>query len=123
MGPNQWQRGHMSFETLQIALVLVLVAIVFFGFVREILPPDIMALISVGVLLATGILSTDQVLSVFSNSAPITVSAMFVLSAALERTGVIDSVGRLMSRAAHWSPTVAIGSMMSAAMGLSAFIN
>jgi multisubunit Na+/H+ antiporter MnhB subunit len=72
----------MDWASLQIAVVLTLVVIVFFGFVRERLPPDVVALSAVSALLATGILTTDDVLSVFSNSAPITVAAMFVLSAA-----------------------------------------
>jgi len=77
----------MDWATLQIVIVLVLVVVVFFGFIRERLPADIVALSAVAVLLATGILSAKDALSVFSNSAPITVAAMFVLSAALERTG------------------------------------
>src|SRR3546814_4998382 len=81
---------YLDWPTLQTVIVLVLVIVVFVGFVRETMPPDIVALVAVGLLLVTGILGTDEMLSVFSNSAPITVAAMFVLSAALERTGVID---------------------------------
>lgn len=112
-----------NWPTLQIIIVLALVVVVFFGFVRERMPPDIVALCGVGLLLGTGILTTDEVLSVFSNSAPITIAAMFVLSAALERTGVIDSLGRIVTRLAGKSPTLAIGLMMVSVMFLSAFIN
>jgi di/tricarboxylate transporter len=113
----------MDWASIQIAIVLLLVVVVFFGFVRERLPPDVVALSAVAVLVALGILSTADVLSVFSNSAPITVAAMFVLSAALERTGVIDGMGRLVSRAAKWSPSLALLTLMGTAMVLSAFIN
>lgn len=113
----------MDWASVQIAIVLLLVVVVFFGFVRERLPPDVVALSAVAVLVALGILSTADVLSVFSNSAPITVAAMFVLSAALERTGVIDGMGRLVSRAAKWSPAIALLALMGTAMVLSAFIN
>lgn len=113
----------MDWASLQIAIVLVLVVIVFFGFVRERLPPDVVALAGVGALLALGILDTSDVLSVFSNSAPITVGAMFVLSAALERTGVIDWMGRLVSRTAKMSPLVALVAMMVGVMVTSALIN
>lgn len=113
----------MDWASLQIVIVLVLVVVVFFGFIRERLPADVVALSAVAVLLATGILSAKDALSVFSNSAPITVAAMFVLSAALERTGVIDGMGRLVSRAAHWPPVVALGTMMGCVMVMSAFIN
>jgi len=113
----------MDWSTLQIVIVLVLVVVVFFGFIRERLPPDVVALSAVGLLLALGILSTGDVLAVFSNSAPITIAAMFVLSAALERTGVIDSLGRQVTRAATWSPTLALAAMMGGVMVMSAFIN
>ena len=113
----------IDWPALQIAIVLVLVVVVFFGFVREKMPPDIVALSAVGLLLVTGILGTGDVLSVFSNSAPITVGAMFVLSAALERTGVIDSLGRLVTRAGGWSPLLSVALMMASVMFLSAFIN
>ncbi|HCE23204.1 MAG TPA: dATP pyrophosphohydrolase, partial [Hyphomonas sp.] len=77
-----------------------------------------------GALLLTGILSVPEALSVFSNSAPITIAAMFVLSAALERTGVIDAAGRLVSRlASRASPVVAMLAMMLGVMILSALMN
>jgi di/tricarboxylate transporter len=113
--------GHPAFE---IAFVLGLVVIVFFGFVRERFPADVTALLAMGALLLTGILSTKDVLGVFSNSAPITIAAMFVLSAALERTGVIDAGGRMVARLAKKaSPLVAIVAMMAGVILLSAFIN
>jgi len=113
----------IDWPTIQIGIVLVLVVVVFFGFVRERMPPEIVALCAVGLLLATGILGTGEVLAVFSNPAPITVAAMFVLSAALERTGVIDSLGRQVNRASGQSPLLALALMMASVMVLSAFIN
>jgi len=111
-------------SAFEIGFVLVLVVIVFFGFVKEKFPVDITALLAMGALLLTGILNTKEVLGVFSNSAPITIAAMFVLSAALERTGVIDAGGRLVSQLARKSsPIVAIMAMMAGVIVLSAFIN
>ncbi len=111
-------------SAFQIGFVLVLVVIVFFGFVREKIPADIVALLAMGALMLTGILSVGDTLTVFSNAAPITVAAMFVLSAALERTGVIDFVGRTVARfAQNGSPILAIVSMMAGVVVLSAFIN
>ena len=108
----------------QIAVVLAVVAVVFFGFVREQMPSDIVAGMGVGVLVLAGILSVKDVLGVFSNSAPITVGAMFVLSAALERTGVIADVGRwVASLARNVSPLIAIFALMLGGIVLSAFIN
>lgn len=113
----------MSWETWQIVIVLVLITVVFFGFVRETLTPDIVAMAAVCALLAFGILDTHQVLEVFSNSAPITIACMFVLSAALERTGVIDALGEAISRQRWRSPWTAMAVMAAAVMVLSAFIN
>jgi len=111
-------------STFQIGFVLVLVVIVFFGFVREKIPADVVALLAMGALMLTGILSVSDTLSVFSNAAPITVAAMFVLSAALERTGVIDWVGRFVARLAqNGSPALAVIAMMGGVVLLSAFIN
>ena len=115
--------GILEWPSLQIGIVLILVVVVFFGFVRERMAPDIVALAAVGALLLTGILGTDDVLAVFSNSAPITVAAMFVLSAGLERTGVIDWLGRVVSKAGGRSPILALATMMMSVMVLSAFIN
>ncbi len=109
---------------LEILFVLILVVIVFFGFVREKLPADVIALMAMAALLLTGILNASEVLSVFSNSAPVTIAAMFVLSAALERTGVIDAGGRIVSKLAKKaSPLVAMMAMMAGVILLSAFIN
>jgi di/tricarboxylate transporter len=111
-------------SAFQIGFVLVLVVIVFFGFVREKVPADVVALLAMGALMLTGILSVNDTLSVFSNSAPITVAAMFVLSAALERTGVIDWVGRQVARLAQkGSATLAVIMLMLGVVVLSAFIN
>lgn len=113
-----------DWPSLQIGIVLVLVVVVFFGFVRERMPPDIVALSAVSVLLAAGILDADDVLTVFSNSAPVTIAAMFVLSAALERTGLIDGLGKVVvSKALGTSPLLAVGGMMAGVMVMSAFIN
>lgn len=113
----------MTWEAVQIAIVCALVVVVLFGFVRERLPPDVVAMIAFSVLLATGILSADEALSVFSNSGPITVGCMFVLSAALERTGLIERAGAAVSRVAGRSPTAALVAVTISVMVISAFIN
>ncbi len=113
-----------TIDTFQMVFVLLLVGAVFFGFAREILPPDIIALVAMGLLLITGILTASETLSVFSNAAPITVAALFVLSAALERTGVIDAAAKLVSRLSKGShPATALIALMAGVIGMSAFIN
>ncbi|HVL71741.1 MAG TPA: SLC13 family permease [Beijerinckiaceae bacterium] len=113
----------MDWGTLQIAIVLALVIAVFLGFLWERLSPDVVAMLAFSVLLATGILSARDALGVFSNSGPITVGCMFVLSAALERTGTVETVGRAVSRFGGHSPLLVVIGMGVAVMTLSAFIN
>ena len=69
-------------------IVLVLVALW-----REWMAAEMAALSGMALLLATGILSSESVARSFSNTVLLTVGCMFVLSAGLERTGVIEKLG------------------------------
>jgi di/tricarboxylate transporter len=113
----------MSWDTIQIVIVLVLVTIVFFGMVKELIPPEVLAMGGVALLLALGVLGIDDVLKVFSNTAPFTVGCLFILSAALERTGVIDRLGRGLASVPWRSPAMALTATMLVVMVMSAFIN
>ncbi|WP_052763955.1 SLC13 family permease [Microvirga massiliensis] len=113
----------MTWELLEVVIVLVLMVLVFAGFVRERLGPDVVAMLALGALVATGILNSNEALSVFSNSGPITVACMFVLSAALERTGVVERMGGVAITAASRSPRLALVGMSVAVISISAFIN
>src|SRR6266704_5661126 len=90
----------MNAHTIHLFIVFALIVLVFAAFLREWLSPDLVALSAMGVLLVTGILSADETLAVFSNSAPVVIGCMFVLSAGLERTGAIDSLARVFMRLA-----------------------
>jgi di/tricarboxylate transporter len=109
--------------TLQMFLVLAITVIVFFGFVRERQPPDVTALLGVCLLLVFGALSSNDFLSVFANGAPLTIAAMFVLSKALENTGVIAGLGGFASRMAGQSWLRAMLFLLLPVTFLSAFIN
>ena len=113
----------MDWATAQIVIVLVLTVAVFASFVWERLPPDVVALLAFSLLLMTGILTSNEAFSVFANNGPITVGCMFVLSAALERTGLIERFGERAVKAAGQSPTVALIGMTLGVMFLSAFMN
>ena len=104
-------------------LVLLVVAGVFAAFVWERYPPDAVALGGVAVLLALGLLDTQGLLAALSNHAPVTVAAMFVLSGALMRTGVIEAFGTVASRLAVRAPGAALVFLLAGVMAASAFIN
>ena len=78
---------------------LVLVAL-FVAFVTEWRPPEVSAIAAATVLLLLGVISVDDVLGTFSNSAPLTIAAMFIVSAALVRTGVLDLAARALTERA-----------------------
>ncbi len=114
----------LTSNPVQIAIVLTLTVVVFFGFIRDWFPADVMALIGMGVLMLTGILTVNETMSVFSNAAPITIAALFVVSAALERTGVVDVIGQRISHMAdNWPLPLALMTMVFGVMILSAFLN
>lgn len=113
----------MTVETFQLIFVGLIVVGVFVAFVREWASPDLIAMAALCLVLATGILDTKEILGVFSNSAPITIAAMFVLSAALERTGAIESLGLVFSRLAGKNEIRALLVLMVMTATVSAFIN
>lgn len=110
-------------ENFHIYIVLGLIVLVFLGFIKEKFPPNVVALASVGVLLVLGILTTEEFLSVFSNSAPITIAMMFIISAALERTGCLQIMGNYISKIAGKSYLRAMLVTMFIVIVASAFMN
>ncbi len=110
-------------ETLAMIVSAALLLGIMVCFVREWVPAHITAMTAMACMLGLGILDTDQALSVFSNSAPITVACMFVLSAALERTGVIDQMGSYAIAAAERNRWLALGCLLLGVMFISAFMN
>src|SRR5690606_1512054 len=70
------------------------------AFVKEWFSPDVVALGALAIVISLGILDGDEVALLFSNSAPITIGAMFILSAALYRTGTINVMAKSFTRIA-----------------------
>lgn len=107
----------------QMLAVLALVILTFVAFIKEWAAPDVIALCALVAVIVMGALNANDVLGLFSNSAPITIGAMFVLSAALERTGVMDWLAGTFSRAAGKSLPRAILVLSFVVVPLSAFVN
>ncbi|MDQ3040230.1 MAG: SLC13 family permease [Pseudomonadota bacterium] len=107
--------------TLELAVTLAVLAGAVFLFVTEKLAVDVVALLVLSALLVTGVLTPAEALSGFSNPATITVAAMFVLSAALQHSGMIGALGDQLARIRQgWLFALV---MMLLAAGLSAFVN
>ena len=105
------------------AVSLVLLALVFVGFVVERWPPAIVAAGGAAIFLITGLIDTDELLAVFSNPAPIAIAAMFVLSGALVRTGTLEAVSSLLLDWSKTRPTLAVISVVAGTIAASAFMN
>jgi di/tricarboxylate transporter len=113
----------MSWDSLPLILVSALLLWVLIAFVREKWSPDIVAAIAVAALLVTQLLTPAEVLSVLSNSAPVTIACMFVISAALERTGCIDALGNWLGDLVGTNPFRVLTGLTLAALVISAFLN
>jgi di/tricarboxylate transporter len=104
-------------------LVSAVVLGLFAVFLTERLRPDVAVLLAVSILLAAGQVTPKEVLSVFSNAAPLTIACLFIISAALERTGVVNKLGDWLSRHAGSEPRKVLVVMMVVAYFVSAPIN
>ncbi len=109
--------------TLEIALVLGILAISLVLFISEVIRMDLVALLVLGALAITGLVDSSQAFAGFSNSAVITVWAMFILSEGLTRTGIADIIGRQVMRIGGRREFSMIIVIMITGAVLSAFMN
>jgi di/tricarboxylate transporter len=75
---------------MDIALTLGVVIVALIAFIFEWLPVDITAIIVAIVLILLGLVTPEEGIEGFGNSATITVMAMFILSAGVTRTGIVQ---------------------------------
>ena len=106
-----------------IALVITILVIALVLFVTEALRMDVVALLVVGALTITGLVTPAEAVAGFSNEAVITLWAMFIISEGLLRTGVGDLIGRYVMRLAGRNEAALVAVIMLASGGLSAFMN
>lgn len=104
-------------------IALTLVGLVFAGFISERHPPSVTASAGAASFLGFGFLSVDEALAVFSNSAPITIAAMFIVSGALIRTGALEAASTRLLELAQTKPHAAIVLLFLGAFAASAFMN
>ncbi len=109
--------------TFEIALVLGILAISLVLFVSEVIRMDLVALLVLGALAITGLVDSQEAFAGFSNSAVITVWAMFILSEGLTRTGIADIIGRQVMRIGGKREMPMIFVIMITGAVLSAFMN
>lgn len=109
--------------TYQAYIALGLMLLTFVGFMFERLPPEVTAAMGAASFVLFGYVSPAQTFAVFSNPAPLTIAAMFVLTGALVRTGVLERVVGLILDVAGDNAARAVICLVAGIMVLGGFIN
>jgi di/tricarboxylate transporter len=109
--------------TLPIALALTILVLTLGLLVHGRLRTDVIALLVLGALAATGLVEPAEAVAGFSNAAVIAVLGMFILTAALSRAGIANRIGRLLLRLTGPREGWVAGVVMAAAGTLSFFMN
>ena len=110
-------------EAMQPVVALAILGLMFAGFVWEKFPPETVAIAAVGILIALGLLPTDEFVGVFANGAPIAIGALFVLSGALVRTGALEQLGDIITGSAATRPVMTLTVTAVMIVFASAFLN
>ncbi|KAA3660674.1 MAG: SLC13 family permease [Chloroflexi bacterium] len=109
--------------TTDVVLVLLILGVSIVLFATERLRVDLVAMLVLIALLLTGILTTDEAFSGFSNPAVITVWAIYIVSASLTHTGIADYLGKYIGRFAGTEEVRMIFVVMVTVAVMSAFMN
>jgi di/tricarboxylate transporter len=114
---------YLTPENIKATLTLLILIAAIYSFVRETLPPDVTALLAILALLLTGILTPTEAFSGFSHPATVSVAAVLVLSAGIEKAGVLTLVARRLFAPLGKSEWLLTGVIMVLIGAMSAFIN
>lgn len=109
--------------TPQIALTLAIIAGALVAFATEKLRVDVVALLVLLVVGLAGLVGSNEVFAGFSNSAVITVWAVYIVSGGLFKTGVADILGAFILRLSGDNETRLIAVIMLTCGAMSAFMN
>lgn len=116
--------------TWEILFVFGLLLFAIVSFMLEKIPADMTSLAVFGVLIFVSMLTKsaqlpglEETLGVFSNSAPLTIAAMFIVSSALEKTGAIDLITAYLRKLVLLPYRGFIFVMVIGVAAVSAFVN
>jgi len=109
--------------TFEIAFVLILLPATVICLAKEWVAPEIAAMTAFSLLIAFGILSVDQAMAVFSNPAPITIGALFIITFALDKSGGLNSLAKLIRDHLPQSLNSILFTIASLVAVASAFVN
>ncbi len=82
--------------TPEIGLTLLVIVLTLIAFVREWAAPDVIALTVLVGVVALGLIEINKMTEVFKNEAPLAIASLFVIGGALEASGAVDHIGRVL---------------------------
>ncbi len=109
--------------TPEIALVLLIIAVAVILFSFEWVPPDVVALGVLATLILTGLLPAEEAFAGFGSDTVLMILGLFILTASLLRTGVVEMTGRAIIRFTGDDLNRLLAVVMAASAGLGAFIS
>tara|TARA_B100000989_G_scaffold90347_1_gene65353 strand:+ start:4171 stop:5985 length:1815 start_codon:yes stop_codon:yes gene_type:complete len=116
--------------TWEILFIFGLLVFAIVSFIWERISADLTSLTVFGILLFVSMLTEsdalptlEATLGVFGNSAPLTIAGMFIISAALERTGAIDLITGYLRKLVKLPYRGFMFIMILGVAGISAFVN
>lgn len=109
--------------SLEIGFLFAVLAVMVYLFLTERLPIDLTAFLGLVVILFAGFIEPQEAFKGFSSTAVITMLSIFILSGALDQTGLADIVGRHVHAMVGAREVPLIITIMVAAGLLSAFAN
>ena len=110
-------------ETTQAIVALVIILGMFLAFMREVYPVEVTAIGGAVLMVVLGILPQGAAFAAFSNHAPWTIAALFVIVGALVRTGALDWISQLAMRNVEKQPILTLAVLTLTVLALSAFVN
>lgn len=109
--------------TLEIGLTLLVILITLVAFIREWAAPDVLALTILCLVVALKLVTPMEMMEVFSNEAPLTIAALFVIGGALERSGAVDHIGQVLRSRLSGNTRMAVLAFSLLAAFFSAWMN
>jgi di/tricarboxylate transporter len=108
--------------TIEMVFVMILIVGMLLALFFELARPDMVVFSVLVVLMLTGILSTEQALSGFSNEGMLTIALLFIVAGAVQKSGIVE---RFMTRWLQKSrgPVSSMVRTFIPISGMSAFLN
>ncbi len=106
-----------------IIITLLLIVVTLYAFVKEVAPSDLIALTILCCTVLFGLVDSKKVLDVFRNEAPLTIGALFIIGTALEKSGGVRQISRLIQKMAGGGLRSTLLIFCGVAAFFSAFMN